>query len=153
MRHFHTLQTLWANRSLNHGRNPQESSQFGFKPIPRTTRRRFSHSEKLRIVQAADRCTKPGELGLLLRREGLFSSHLANWRRWRLRVHPTLAPKNKPQTDSQIRHEKQRLERENARLRLKLEHAEKLLALQMKMADILDAIDRDERQSSRGKLA
>jgi AraC-like DNA-binding protein len=42
----------------------------------RTTRRRFSHSEKLRIVEAADRCTKPGELGLLLRREGLYSSHL-----------------------------------------------------------------------------
>jgi len=120
--------------------------------LPRTTRRRFSHSEKLRIVEAADRCTKPGELELL-RREGLFSSHLANWRRWRLRVHPTLAPKNKPPTESQIRHEKERLERENARLRLKLEHAEKLLALQKKMADILDAIDRDERQSSGGKLA
>ena len=72
---------------------------------PRTTRRRFSHSEKLRIVEASDRCTKPGELGLLLRREGLFSSHLANWRRWRLRMHPTLAPKNKPPTVSQIRHE------------------------------------------------
>ena len=67
--------------------------------------------------------------------------------------HPTLTPKNKPQTDSQMRHEKQRLERENARLRLKLEHAEKLLALQNKMADILDAIDHDERQSSGGKLA
>ena len=52
-----------------------------------------------------------------------------------------------------MRHEKQRLERENARLRLKLEHAEKLLALQNKMADILDAIDHDERQSSGGKLA
>lgn len=120
---------------------------------PRTTRRRFSHSEKLRIVEAADRCTKPGELGLLLRREGLFSSHLANWRRWRLRMHPTLAPKNKPPTVSQIRHEKERLERENARLRLKLEHAEKLIALQKKMSDILDAIDHDERQSSGGKLA
>ena len=121
--------------------------------LPRTTRRRFSHGDKLRVLEAADRCTKPGELGLLLRREGLFSSHLANWRRWSLRVHPTLAPKNKPQTDSPVRHEKQRLERENARLCLKLEHAEKLLALQKKMADILDAIDRDERQSSGGKLA
>ena len=36
--------------------------------LPRTTRWRFSHSEKLRIVEAADRCTKPGELGLLLRK-------------------------------------------------------------------------------------
>ena len=32
MRHFPTLQTLWANRSLNHGRKPQESPRFGFKP-------------------------------------------------------------------------------------------------------------------------
>ena len=86
-------------------------------------------------------------------RGALFSSHLANWRRWLLRMHPTLAPKNKPPTISQIRNEKQCLERENARLRLKLERAEKLLALRKKMADILDAIDRDERQSSRGKLA
>ena len=69
------------------------------------------------------------ELGLLLRREGLYSSHLSSWRLWRLRVHPTLATKNKTPTDSQICHEKVRLERENARLRLKLEHAEKLLAL------------------------
>jgi hypothetical protein len=61
--------------------------------LPRTTRRRFSHSDKLRIVEAADRCTKPGELGLLLRREELFSSHPANWRRWRLRVHLALARK------------------------------------------------------------
>ena len=68
-------------------------------------------------------------------------------------MHPTLAPKNKPPTVSQIRHEKERLERENARLRLKLEHAEKLLALQKQMSDILDAIDHDERQSSGGKLA
>ena len=120
---------------------------------PRTTRRRFSHSEKLRIVEAADRCSKPGELGLLLRREGLYSSHLATWRRWRLRVHPTLALKHKAPTDSQIRHEKARLERENARLRLKLEHAEKLLALQKKMSDILGELDRNERQSSGGNLA
>ena len=59
----------------------------------------------------------------------------------------------RPWWGCQIRHEKQRLERENARLRLKLERAEKLLALQKKMADILNAIDRDERQSSGGKLA
>ena len=103
----------------NH-KNPLNSASS----LPRTTRRRFSHSEKLRIVEAADRCTKPGELGLLLRREGLYSSHLSSWRRWRPRVHPRLAPKNKPQTDSQIRHEKERLERENARLVILVNHAE-----------------------------
>ena len=43
-------------------------------------RRRFTAEYKLRIVQAAARCTQSGELGALLRREGLYSSHLATWR-------------------------------------------------------------------------
>ena len=50
----------------------------------RPVRRRFSEREKLRILDAADACTRPGEIGLLLRREGIYTSHLANWRRWRM---------------------------------------------------------------------
>jgi transposase-like protein len=46
-------------------------------------RRQFSAAEKLRILQEADACTKPGEIGALLRREGLYSSHLVAWRRAR----------------------------------------------------------------------
>jgi transposase-like protein len=46
-------------------------------------RRRFSAAEKLRILQEADACEKPGEIGALLRRDGLYSSHLAAWRRAR----------------------------------------------------------------------
>ena len=93
-------------------------------------RRRFSDAHRLRILEEADRCTKPGELGLLLRREGIYSSHLASWRRWRRRVHPEHPESKKPPTDSQIKHENARLRREIARYQLKLEHAEKLLALQ-----------------------
>ena len=44
------------------------------------TRRRFSTAYKVQILAAADACTKPGELGAVLRREGLYSSHLAFWR-------------------------------------------------------------------------
>ena len=44
-------------------------------------RRRFSPSYKLRIVEEADRCTEPGEVGRVLRREGLYSSHLTTWRK------------------------------------------------------------------------
>jgi transposase len=47
---------------------------------PRATRRRFSTSYKLRILSQADRCTKKGEIGALLRGEGLYSSHLSTWR-------------------------------------------------------------------------
>lgn len=49
--------------------------------VPRLARRRFSAAEKLRILVAADKCTKHGELGALMRREGIYSSHLATWRR------------------------------------------------------------------------
>ena len=58
MRHLPTLQTLWANRSLNHGRKPEEST---YSSLARTSHdpTTFSHSEKLRIVEAAERCTKP----------------------------------------------------------------------------------------------
>ena len=49
--------------------------------VDRPLRRRFSPSYKLRIVEEADRCTEPGEVGRLLRREGLYSSHLTTWRK------------------------------------------------------------------------
>lgn len=44
------------------------------------TRRRFTAAFKLKILEAAAQCTKPGDLGALLRREGLYTSHLASWR-------------------------------------------------------------------------
>lgn len=107
-------------------------------------RRRFSAEYKLRILEEADRCSKPGELGLLLRREGLYSSHLAEWRRWRRRRYPQHPESHKPATESQLKHENARLQRENARLRLKLDHAEKLAALQKKFTEMLEASDDDE---------
>ena len=47
------------------------------------TRRQFSAEYRLRILEEADRCTRPGEVGPLLRREGLYSSHLSAWRKAR----------------------------------------------------------------------
>ena len=49
--------------------------------VDRPARRRFSPLYKLRVVEEADRCTEPGEVGRLLRREGLYSSHLTTWRK------------------------------------------------------------------------
>ena len=93
-------------------------------------RRRFSSEYKLRILEELDRCTKPGECGLILRREGLYSSHIANWRRWRRRTYPSHPESKKPPTASQRTHELARVNRENARLRMKLAHTEKLLERQ-----------------------
>ena len=107
----------------------------------RPRRRRFSDAYKLRILEEADRCTEPGQLGLLLRREGLYSSHLSVWRRWRRRARPEHPESRKPPTESQLKHELARVQRENTRLQLKLEHAEKLLTLQKKLADMMEATE------------
>ncbi len=53
--------------------------------VAKARRRRFTAAEKLRVLREADRCTRPGELGALLRREGLYSSHLSTWRAARKR--------------------------------------------------------------------
>ena len=111
-------------------------------------RRRFSAEYKLRILNEADRCTKPGQLGLLLRREGLYSSHLAAWRRWRRCRYPEHPESQKPATESQLKHELARVQRENARLRLKLDHAEKLAALQKKFTEMLEATEDNENDGS-----
>ena len=51
--------------------------------VPKAKRRRFTASYKMRILDEAELCSKPGEVGALLRREGLYSSHLAQWRKQR----------------------------------------------------------------------
>lgn len=62
--------------------NSQNGSSKGYRAdaevIPRANRRRFSAAEKQRILEAADACSEPGEIGALLRREGIDSSYLAD---------------------------------------------------------------------------
>jgi transposase len=51
--------------------------------VPKAQRRKFSAKHKLRVLDEADNCTEPGQIVALLRREGLYSSHLSTWRRER----------------------------------------------------------------------
>ncbi len=81
------------------------------------TRRHFNDRDKLRIPKAAERASRPGELGLLLRREGIYSSHMACWRRWRRRTRPKHEQSRNPPTDSQQRREMARLAPSAARRR------------------------------------
>ena len=113
-------------------------------PNEKATRRRFSAEYKLRILEAADGCTDRGQIGLLLRREGLYASHLSAWRRWRRRTYKDHPASKKPATESDLRHDVKRLQRENERLHLKLTHAERLLALQKKYAEMMDAMETSE---------
>ena len=118
------------------------------KPIPpdpavpeKPVRRRFTGEYKLRILREADHSTQPGQLGALLRREGLYSSHLSNWRQHR--DEGTLAgltPKRrgrKANPDAPLIAENERLKRETRRLAEKLRQAEAIMDIQKKLSEIL----------------
>ena len=96
-------------------------------------RRSFSDAFKRRLLDEVDRA-RPGEIGLILRREGLYSSQLTQWRDWRNGV---MATKKGTQGSRDLRVENQRLEKENARLKLRLRKAAAMLELQKKAAEIL----------------
>ena len=104
-------------------------------------RRRFTAEYKLCILREADRCTQPGQLGALLRREGLYSSHLTTWRQQRDEgTLASLAPKRRgrrPSPDAPLVAENERLKRENQRLTAKLRQAETIIEVQKKLSEIL----------------
>ena len=108
---------------------------------PRPTRRTFTREYKLRVIrEAGEALGTPGGVGALLRREGLYSSHLAVWRRELGTARAAApAPKRRGRKARFTQEEKhvQRLERENERLRKRLELAEALVDLQKKVSAIL----------------
>ena len=108
---------------------------------PRAQRRRFSAAYKLRIVEQTDGCGEPGEIGALLRREGLYSSHLAEWRRARDQgLLDALAPKRrgpKADPDAALKKRNAQLEREVVRLSKRLETAETILEVQGNVSRLL----------------
>ncbi len=109
--------------------------------LAKAERRRFTAEYKRRVLKEADGCTKPGELGALLRREGLYSSHLSSWRAARARgefsglTARKRGPKARPPDPNAKR--VLALERENRRLRARAARAEALIELQKKVAALL----------------
>ena len=108
---------------------------------PRVTRRRFSAEYKRHILEEADQC-QHGELGALLRREGLYHSQLSTWRRQR-EVGTVAGMRRGPKPNPDATKVKQ-LEKENAKLRRKLEQAEAIITAQKKLARLLETLKEDE---------
>jgi len=106
--------------------------------VEKAKRRRFGAEYRLKVLREADACKAPGELGALLRRQGLYSSLLVTWRRQReagaLREmrNRKRGPKPRP-VDPRVKE----LEKENARLLRKLKQADTIMAVQKKVAEIL----------------
>lgn len=109
--------------------------------VAKAKRRRFTAAQKLRVLKDADGCTRSGELGALLRREGLYSSHLSVWRAARQRGELAgLTPRArgpKPQPVDPRDQKIAELERETRRLQARLERAEGLIAVQKKVSQLL----------------
>jgi transposase-like protein len=114
--------------------------------VPAKARRRqFSARYKLKILEEADQCSKPGEIGALLRREGLYSSLLSSWREQReAGALKGLSPRQRGRKARPAEPQAQRvseLEREVARLRDQLEKARAIIDVQKKLSQLLGSPD------------
>jgi len=104
----------------------------------RAKRRQFSAEYKLRILREADACKGSGEIGALLRREGLYSSHLVLWRRQReTRALTGMRARKRGPKAKEVDPRVRQLERENVRLQRRLKQAETIIEIQKKVAGML----------------
>ena len=120
------------------GSSPIERVGAAVAPDPevsaRHVRRRFTTAYKLEILRKADACTRHGELGALLRKEGLYSSHLITWRQQRA---TGLTPKKRGRKAVAVDPQVKKLEQENRRLTTQLKKAHALLDFQKKLSSLL----------------
>ena len=128
-------------RSDEAPRVTQASRALDPEVVAKPSRRRFTAEYRLRILEEADRCTRPGEVGRLLRREGLYTSHLSAWRKARRNgSRQGLTPKKrgaKPAESNPLRSKVRQLETKVARLEKELATAHTILEVQGKVAGLL----------------
>ena len=106
--------------------------------VVKAERRHFTAEYKQRILEEADACTQRGEIGALLRREGLYSSHLDRWRRLRTRgVLQGLTPAQRGRKADPPAAENARLLRETVKLKAQLERAELIIEVQKKVSKLI----------------
>ena len=142
---IHQPASAMEDASQGARRATEEASSIAPPPDPEVAatakRRQFSPSERRRILAAADHCSKSGEIGALLRREGIYSSHLATWRKQREATERAgLEPKKRGRKANPAIAEARRvaeLTRENERLRRKLAQAHTIIDVQKKLCTLL----------------
>ena len=117
--------------------------------VDKPSRRRFSPAYKVRILEEVDGCTEPGEIGRILRREGVYSSSLTTWRKAARNGSLTaLSKKRGRKSERNPLDEKVRtLERQNARLENELRKANLIIDVQVKVAELLGISFEDEPNS------
>ena len=130
---------------LEDARRAAGNTPSGARPDPEVVatarRRQFTSADKRRILEAADRCSQPGEIGALLRKEGIYSSHLTTWRRQRAAdERAALAPQKRGRKADPVQAEDRRmlqLTQENDSLRRKLAQVNAIIDVQKKLCTLL----------------
>jgi transposase-like protein len=108
--------------------------------VAKAKRRHFTAAEKIRILREVDACQGTGEIGALLRREGIYSSYLTTWRKQReSRELDGLAPKKRGPKPNPEAIELAKLRREHERLKERMRQAELIIDVQKKVARMLGA--------------
>ena len=140
--------------ALEDARRAAGNATSGARPDPEVVataqRRQFTSSDKRRILDVADRCTQPGEIGALLRKEGIYSSQLATWRKQRAAdQRAALAPQKRGRKTDPAQAEDRRvrqLTQDNERLRRRLAQANAIIDVQKKLC-VLFGLPTDETPS------
>lgn len=149
-----SVEAGWGSRGGERSepeRAPQLASTEAGAPIPdpqvipkaeKAKRRKFSASEKRRILEAVDQATEPGGIGRVLRREGIYHAQLSKWRRQRADALTTgLADKPRGVKGPEVKtlqQENAKLQRENLRLQQQLKRAETIIEFQKKAAALFE---------------
>ncbi len=131
---------------------PVEPQDNDSEVVPRARRRHFSSADKRRILQAVDRCTLPGEIGALMRREGVYSSSLSTWRRQRDTADlGALAPQKRGPKANPGRAEAlqiAQLTRDNGKLQDRLDKALLVIEVQKKVGALLALLEAGNKPGS-----
>ncbi len=133
---------------MSHSEQDQQSKngvepvgKAGSEVVPLARRRQYSRAYKLRVMAEAEQC-RHGEVGALLRREGLYSSVLSKWRQQKAAGKldgPSGSPEQKVKDQAK---ELRRLRRENVRLQAQLAKAEAIIEVQKKLSALLETMKR-----------
>jgi transposase-like protein len=117
---------------------------------PKAQRRQFTAEYKQRVLDEADACTTPSQRGALVRREGLYSSHLTTWRRQRAHgILDGLAPKKRGVKPDPFALENAHLRCEIKRLEQQLQRAETIIEVQKKLSQLLSGPTESNRKDER----
>lgn len=125
--------------TTSNGRHPSHPTAPDPEVPVRAQRRQFTVADKLRILAEADACCEPGQIGALLRREGIYSSYLSDWRRERENGQlQGLGGQSRGRPRTAPTAEVAQLQRENGQLKAQLAQAELIIAAQKKLSQALE---------------